>query len=150
MSGETFEFTGKFLSEVERNIAKYPPERKQSAEAVGGAGLSVPGPGTKSRGRALCDRCGHADDFRDAGDAVYPGHGSRDLLHADQSETGRQVPYPALRHHALHAYCTQLRVGYADDRLAGLELRIGEDVGDVVDRREADLVPGEGLAQLYC
>ena len=31
MSGETFEFTGKFLSEVERNIAKYPPERKQSA-----------------------------------------------------------------------------------------------------------------------
>lgn len=31
MSGESFEFTGKFLSEVERNIAKYPPERKQSA-----------------------------------------------------------------------------------------------------------------------
>ena len=31
MSAETFEFTGEFLAEAERNIAKYPPERKQSA-----------------------------------------------------------------------------------------------------------------------
>ena len=31
MSAESFEFTGRFLEEAERNIAKYPPERKQSA-----------------------------------------------------------------------------------------------------------------------
>ncbi len=31
MSGDTFEFTGNFLAEAERNIAKYPAERKQSA-----------------------------------------------------------------------------------------------------------------------
>lgn len=31
MSTETFEFTGTFLEEAERNIAKYPAERKQSA-----------------------------------------------------------------------------------------------------------------------
>ena len=31
MTAESFEFTGRFLEEAERNIAKYPPERKQSA-----------------------------------------------------------------------------------------------------------------------
>ncbi len=31
MSADSFEFTGRFLEEAERNIAKYPPERKQSA-----------------------------------------------------------------------------------------------------------------------
>ncbi len=31
MSAETFEFTGEFLAEAERNIAKYPYERRQSA-----------------------------------------------------------------------------------------------------------------------
>jgi hypothetical protein len=31
MSAETFEFTGEFLKEAERNIAKYPHERRQSA-----------------------------------------------------------------------------------------------------------------------
>lgn len=31
MSGDAFEFTGEFLKEAERNIAKYPHERRQSA-----------------------------------------------------------------------------------------------------------------------
>ena len=44
------------------------------------------------------------------------------------------------RHHALHAHVAQLAVGHAHDRLARGEMRIGENVGDVVDRREADLV----------
>ena len=68
-------------------------------------------------------------------------HGGAGLAHAARR-------FGEARHDALHTHAAQFRIGHANDGLARLELRIGEDIGDVVDRREADLVAGKSLAQL--
>src|SRR5262249_25005196 len=52
------------------------------------------------------------------------------------------------RHHALHADVAEFRIGHAHNRLARGELRVGKDVGCVVDRREADFMTVETFAQL--
>jgi hypothetical protein len=52
------------------------------------------------------------------------------------------------RHHALHADIAELRVGHADNRFTRSELRISENVRRIVDRREADFMPVQALAQL--
>ena len=51
------------------------------------------------------------------------------------------------RHHALHPDIAEFVVSHADDGFARDEVRVGKDIGRIIDRREADLMRMQAAAQ---